>query len=184
MVPIAAASPEARAGCKVTSMGSGPGLVTARMCRGDRAGARRRHGHAFRRSFAPRPSSAPMLRVALMQYLTANRIDDGAVPKIVLCADEALINAVQHAPDSPIRVAAEVRGDRLVLEVADGGPGFDPSDLDDDPLPDLMGEHGRGLFLIRQLMDDLEILSDDRGTTLRMGLGLCATNSTTKKGFT
>jgi anti-sigma regulatory factor (Ser/Thr protein kinase) len=31
-----------------------------------------------------------------------------------------------------------------------------------------MGEHGRGLFLIRKLMDDLEILSDEHGTTLHM----------------
>ena len=174
MVPIAAAAPEARAGRKVTSEGSGSGLVTARVCRSGRADVRRRHGHVFRRSFAPRPSSAPMLRVALTRYLTANLIDDRTVPKIVLCADEALINAVQHAADSPIGVAAEVRGERLVLEVVDGGSGFDPSDLGDDPLPDLMGEHGRGLFLIRQLMDDLEILSDDRGATLRMALDLGA----------
>jgi anti-sigma regulatory factor (Ser/Thr protein kinase) len=115
-----------------------------------------------------------MLRVALTRYLTGNRIGDGAVQKIVLCADEALINAVQHAPEGLIHVAAEVSGDRFVLEVVDDGPGFDLSDLDDAPLPDLMGEHGRGLFLIRQLMDELEILPDTSGTTLRMALGLGA----------
>ncbi len=120
--------------------------------------------------FAPRPSSAATLRGALTEYLAANHIEGPAVPQIVLCADEAFINAVDHAAGSLIDVVADVRDDELTLEVTDGGPGFDAAHLDHDALPDLLGEHGRGLFLIRQLMDDLQILSDKHGTTLRMGL--------------
>jgi anti-sigma regulatory factor (Ser/Thr protein kinase) len=87
---------------------------------------------------------------------------------IVLCADEALINAVAHAAGSPVGVFADLCDDHFTLEVSDGGPGFDPSQIDTDAKPDLMGEHGRGLFLIRNLMDAFEIFSDQRGTTLHM----------------
>jgi len=96
---------------------------------------------------------------------------------IVLCADEALINAAAHAAGSPVGVFADVRDHQFTLEVSDGGPGFDPSQIDTDARPDLMGEHGRGLFLIRSIMDDVEILSDARGKTLHMERDLSGARS-------
>ncbi len=144
------------------------GLVAVRAACSDTSRWRRQRPGAFRRWFAARPSSAAVLRETLTAYLTANRIDDAASRMIVLCADEALINAVAHAAGSPVGVFADLRDDRFTLEVSDGGPGFDPSQIDTDAEPDLMGEHGRGLFLINNLMDEFEILSDGRGTTLHM----------------
>jgi anti-sigma regulatory factor (Ser/Thr protein kinase) len=148
--------------------GSSPRMVAGRAVRNETSRPRRQHGHAFRRWFEARPSSAAVLRQALTAYLTANDIDDAAARLIVLCADEALINAVAHAAGSPVGVFADLRGDHITLEVSDGGPGFDPSQLDSGAEPDLMGEHGRGLFLIHNLMDDLDIFSDEHGTTLHM----------------
>ena len=146
---------------------STPGLGAIRVVCSDTS-RRRPPADVFRRWFAARPSSAAVLREALTTYLIANDIDDAATRLIVLCADEALINAVAHAAGSPVGVFADLRDDHFTLEVSDGGPGFDPSQIDSDAEPDLMGEHGRGLFLIRRLMDDLEILSDEHGTTLHM----------------
>ena len=148
--------------------GSTTGLVAGRAACSDAGRWRRQRADAFRRWYAARPSSAAGLREALTTYLTANDIDDAATRLIVLCADEALINAVAHAAGSSVGVFADLRDDHFTLEVSDGGPGFDPSQIDSDAEPDLMGEHGRGLFLIRKLMDDLEILCDEHGTTLHM----------------
>ena len=150
--------------------GSTPGLAAVRAVGSDTSRRRRprQRAGAFRRWFAARPSSAAVLREALTTYLTANGVDDAATRLIVLCADEALINAVAHAAGSPVGVFADLRDDHFTLEVSDGGPGFDPSRMDGDAEPDLMGEHGRGLFLIRKLMDGLEILSSQHGTTLHM----------------
>jgi anti-sigma regulatory factor (Ser/Thr protein kinase) len=147
---------------------STPGLVAVRAVCSDTSRGRRQRADSFRRWFAARPSSAAVMREALTTYLTANDIDGAVTRLIVLCADEALINAVAHAAGSPLGVFADLRDDHFTLEVSDGGPGFDPSQIDGDAEPDLMGEHGRGLFLIRNLMDDLEILSDENGTTLHM----------------
>ena len=148
--------------------GSTPGPVAVRAACRDTSRRRRQRADAFRRWFAARPSSAAVLRQALTTYLTANDIDEAATRTIVLCADEALINAVAHAAGSPVGVFADLRDDRFTREVSDGDPGFDPSQIDSGAEPDLMGEHGRGLFLIPKLMDDLEILSDEHGTTLHM----------------
>ena len=148
--------------------GRAPGLVAIGAACSVTSRRRRQCADSFRRWFAARPSSAAVLRKALTTYLTANDIDCAATRLIVLCADEALINAVAHAAGSPVGVFADLRDDHFTLEVSDGGPGFDASQIDSDAQPDLMGEHGRGLFLIRTLMDDLEILSDEHGTTLHM----------------
>lgn len=123
---------------------------------------------AFERRYAAHPSSAAVLRTELTAYLAAHDIDDPTVSPILLCADEAFINAVAHAAGSPVGVIADLQHDRVTLQVTDAGPGFDPSQIDVAARPDLMAEHGRGLFLIHSLMDDVEILSDQRGTTLHM----------------
>jgi anti-sigma regulatory factor (Ser/Thr protein kinase) len=161
-------TPRHRAATVTATRGSIPGLVAIRAVCSDTSRRRRQRTDAFRCWFAARPSSAAVLREVLTTYLTANDIDDAATRLIVLCADEALINAVAHAAGSPVGVFADLRDDHFTLEVSDGGPGFDPSQIDSDAEPDLMGEHGRGLFLISNLMDDLEILSDEHGTTLQM----------------
>ena len=161
-------TPRHKAATVTATRGSNPRLVAIRAVCSDTSCWRRQRADAFRRWFAARPSSAAVLREALTTYLTVNDIDDAATRLIVLCADEALINAVAHAAGSPVGVFADLRDDHFTLEVSDGGPGFDPSQIDCEAEPDLMGEHGRGLFLIRNLMDDLEILSDEHGTTLHM----------------
>ena len=161
-------TPRHMAATVTATRGSTPGHVAVRAACSDTSRWRRAGAVAFRRWFAARPSSAAVLREALAAYLMANHVDDAARRLIVLCADEALINAVAHAAGSPVGVFADLRDDHLTLEVSDGGPGFDPSQIDSDAEPDLMGEHGRGLFLIRNLMDDLEILSSQHGTTLHM----------------
>jgi signal transduction histidine kinase len=50
---------------------------------------------------------------------------DEAGEALVAAAREAVLNAVKFAPDAPISVYAEVRGDELEVFVRDRGPGFD-----------------------------------------------------------
>lgn len=126
----------------------------------------------FRRSFPPQMSSARLLRKTLRQYLAVVDCRGADAEALMLCADEALINAVAHAPYSPVLVAAWARDDRLVLEVSDEGPGLDIARVRRDEVPDLDAEHGRGLFLIHQLMDSVRIDSSECGTTIRMELQL------------
>jgi anti-sigma regulatory factor (Ser/Thr protein kinase) len=126
----------------------------------------------FRRSFPSSPSSARSVRAALAAYVATIGADDAESARSLLCVDEAFINAASHAPHAPVLVAAWVRDDRLVLEVSDEGPGFDAAEACHGELPDLDDEHGRGLFLIHQLMDDVRIDSRESGTTIRMGLRL------------
>ncbi|HWJ13328.1 MAG TPA: ATP-binding protein [Gemmatimonadaceae bacterium] len=89
---------------------------------------------------------------------------------------EALSNAILRGngddPGKHVRVHAEVGAERLVVEVGDEGPGFDlDASLIDPTTPENLGrEDGRGLFLMRKLMDRVERLEAARGSVVRMTL--------------
>jgi serine/threonine-protein kinase RsbW len=85
---------------------------------------------------------------------------------------EALANAVKHGCKSnpALQVRCRVGPDAdggMVIVVRDSGPGFDPGSV---PCPmdgdGLNLDHGRGIFMIRQLMDDVRY--EHHGTELHM----------------
>jgi serine/threonine-protein kinase RsbW len=85
---------------------------------------------------------------------------------------EAGTNAIQHGcqngSDHEVQISFVVAGDELAVEVHDPGLGFDPGSLPDPTSPDnLLKERGRGIFIIRQMMDELDF-DFSNGTTLRM----------------
>ncbi|HJU64091.1 MAG TPA: ATP-binding protein [Gemmatimonadaceae bacterium] len=88
---------------------------------------------------------------------------------------EALSNAIlrgnREVPSRTVQVRAEVDRDRLVLEVVDEGAGFDLDACLVDPTSpeNLTREDGRGLFLMKRLMDRIERFTN-HGNVVRMTL--------------
>lgn len=86
---------------------------------------------------------------------------------------EALANAIIYGnrldPAKSVDVRVIVSDHGLTLHVSDQGDGFDPDGIPDPTLPDRRElEDGRGLFLIRQLVD--EVRFNDRGNAICMVL--------------
>jgi serine/threonine-protein kinase RsbW len=90
---------------------------------------------------------------------------------VPVALSEALSNAILRAndedPDKRVRVHARVDTSRLVLEIADEGRRFDlDANTRDATDPDnLEKEDGRGLFLMRALMDRVERFDAPFGTS-------------------
>jgi len=87
---------------------------------------------------------------------------------------EALSNAILRGNnddrDKHVRIRANLDWTSLVLEVGDEGEGFDLDDCTIDPTGENIDrEDGRGLFLMRRLMDRVERFSD-RGNVVRLTL--------------
>lgn len=95
------------------------------------------------------------------------------VEDIGLAVREALINAIIHGnhcdPEKTVRLSATVNDEcDLLIVVKDSGSGFDPSRLL-NPIADenLLANHGRGIFLMKQFMDQVDF-KFDHGTEVRM----------------
>jgi serine/threonine-protein kinase RsbW len=89
---------------------------------------------------------------------------------------EAVSNAILRGngddPAKHVRVRARVDTACLIVEVRDEGPGFDiEASLVDPTMPaNLDREDGRGLFLMRKLMDSVERIEVPSGSMVRMTL--------------
>ncbi len=120
-----------------------------------------------------RRASARTLRASLARHLAQNDVPRPAADDVLLAADEAYINAFMHSGDieGEVDVRAEVRAGRILVEISDGGCGFELGSVDVWSRPDPFKTHGRGLFLIHHLMDDVKVRPGDaqgRGTCVRM----------------
>jgi serine/threonine-protein kinase RsbW len=79
---------------------------------------------------------------------------------LCVALSESLANAIicgnQEDLEKWVEVRAELRPESIVVQVTDEGEGFDPATVRDPTGPDDLEEPcGRGLFLIRSLVDDV-----------------------------
>ena len=89
---------------------------------------------------------------------------------------EALGNAIRYGtgedPDRVVRVRVELGEDVVRIYVVDDGNGYDPRRLPDPTQPDnLEREFGRGLFVIRHLVDDVAFNEKGNGICLTLRAG-------------
>jgi serine/threonine-protein kinase RsbW len=88
---------------------------------------------------------------------------------------EAISNAILRGNAATggrrVRVRAVVTDDEVVFDVVDEGPGFDLGAARPDPTEpeNLLREDGRGLFLMKRLMDRVERFQSD-GNVVRLTL--------------
>ena len=76
-------------------------------------------------------------------------------------------HAHAHAPDKLLQIQCVIHPDRLEIRLHDEGPPFDLGAVPEfDPAELRVG--GRGVFLMRRLMDEMEVLPREGGNTLRM----------------
>ena len=96
-------------------------------------------------------------------------MDESDGDDLGIVTTELVNNAIHHGnknnPEKKVKVSFSVNQDRLELRIKDEGNGFSPDKLKDPLAPEnLMNESGRGIFLIRALMDSLEFKFYDSGT--------------------
>ena len=109
---------------------------------------------------------------AISEVLTQLEVPEEKRSEIALAVQEALANAVVHGcgNDPSKEVRCRLRSDsagRIVIIVTDPGPGFDPNALSDPKQQENLHEdHGRGVYLIRQLMDKVQF--ENGGNEIRM----------------
>ncbi|HZW37202.1 MAG TPA: ATP-binding protein, partial [Candidatus Deferrimicrobiaceae bacterium] len=93
-------------------------------------------------------------------------VDADTVDRIKMAIIEACINAFEHsgAESGKVRLRYLLSPEKIELFVQDEGKGFRGGGGGEES----KRNRGWGLKLIRELVDDVEISTGDRGTTVRM----------------
>jgi len=127
------------------------------------------------------PSSFEMLDLveALSDRLSSIAgLDEDAMHWVSVAVRESVINAVKHGNQEDrskhvtveFSLAPRAKPEEFTIEVLDQGQGFDYEDVGDPLAPEnLMKSSGRGIFFMRNFMDDVAIARrPEGGMSVRM----------------
>jgi len=111
----------------------------------------------------------PDVDAFLEGLLRGHGIDESTIADIAISVSELVNNAIFHGnkttTEKTITVKIDKENGKIKIEVTDEGRGFKleeiESPIDDD---NLLKEVGRGLFIVKSLMDSIEMDTTDAGT--------------------
>ena len=94
------------------------------------------------------------------EYAARAGFDEDTAPNIAMAVREAAVNAVLHGnaydPNKEITASFETTAESLIIRISDQGAGLDPETIPDPLAPEnILRGSGRGIFLIRAFMDEV-----------------------------
>jgi len=129
----------------------------------------------FRVDFPATPETLASMRAVLRRWLRHVGGDEQEIAEIVTACGEAATNAIEHSGSgggAPFEVSGRLERDGVWITVRDYGAWRTPRE----------GDQGRGLSLMRALMDTVEVTPTPEGTTVRLGRTLRDVDSTGREG--
>ncbi len=115
----------------------------------------------WRTSFAVSADALAAARDRIAELVMPLRLSSDEVFDLKLAAGEALGNAVDHTCARGILASVAAYADRVIVEISDCGAGFSPQSV---PVPEPSSERGRGIALMRLLVDAVSIAPKPCGT--------------------
>lgn len=107
------------------------------------------------------PAAGQQVQERIISAMEARGFGAHEVFGMRLALEEGIVNAIKHGngldPSKSVMVLCEVDDTRILVEIEDEGPGFDPGDVPDPTEDDnLEKPSGRGLMLMRAFMTRVE----------------------------
>ncbi len=101
-------------------------------------------------------------------------VQEDAFGNVLIAVTEAVNNAISHGneenPSLSIAVAVGEAPDSFCFTVKDEGKGFDYHNLPDPTAPEnILKENGRGIFLMKNLSDEIEFNDSGNEVTIYFG---------------
>jgi serine/threonine-protein kinase RsbW len=101
----------------------------------------------------------------------ALKLSQDELDSLAIAVTEVVANAIFHGnkedKNKKVTVAFSIAGDELTVRITDEGCGFDVKSIRNplDPA-NLLKESGRGIFLVRNLVDEVDFKPSKKGTTV------------------
>ena len=127
----------------------------------------------YRMSMRSSPKLIHRVEKFLQKVNEDAHLADEQFHKVLISTTEAVNNSIFHGnksdPNKKVYLTCQLSDEALVLRVRDSGKGFNPEHLR-NPLNEsnLLREGGRGIFLMRTLMDNVEYHFDEDGSEVVM----------------
>lgn len=131
----------------------------------------------FRLTLPSNPKHVRKVETFLDKVNTIIHLDEIQMNKVMISLTEAVNNAIVHGNKSDhakkVHITCEVLPGWVLFMIQDEGGGFDPG-LVANPLKgeNLLRESGRGVFLMKTLMDKVEFEMNEPGLLVRLWLNL------------
>lgn len=136
----------------------------------------RRMAHEAQLQLLSRYENIELVEKVLSELCGTAHVNDEVTYWVGMAMREALANAIKHGnklnPEKRVYVEITVEPEeRLEIVVEDEGEGFEPDRVADPTVPtNLLRSSGRGVFYMRQFMDDVVFTPGERGgTRIRLG---------------
>jgi serine/threonine-protein kinase RsbW len=105
-------------------------------------------------------STVETVETKATEYAQKAGFDEDTTSQISMVSREAAVNAVLHGnkkdPGKQVRATFDLTPEKLTIQIADEGGGFDPTAVPDPLSPEgLLKPSGRGIFLMRAIMDEV-----------------------------
>ena len=127
--------------------------------------------HRLKMTVPGRPEYVGTVRIAVSHAASRAGFDIEALEDIKVAVSEACTNIICHAhvdSDYSYDVTLELHESKITISIQDSGAGFGMEDYV-EPDPSEAKGSGLGIFIIRALMDEVEIQSElGSGTDIRM----------------
>ena len=129
-------------------------------------------GRTVRLTIPAKPEYITLSRLALSGLSRVRPLPEETLADLKLALTEACSNSVRHAygdEDGQVTISFELREDRLIVEVADDGSGFEPGTAGKNGNDAELSEGGLGIAIIRSIADEVEFGggANGRGSRLR-----------------
>ena len=118
-------------------------------------------------------STVEVVETKVTEYALKAGFDEDTATQIAMVSREATANAVLHGnkrdPNKHLKARFTLTPESLVIQIADEGSGFNPSDVPDPLSPEgLLRPSGRGIFLMRAIMDEVNFRQLSPGTEITL----------------
>jgi serine/threonine-protein kinase RsbW len=112
-----------------------------------------------------------IVQTVLSQVCTIVGFEDETTHYLAVAVRESVVNAMKHGnrQDESKRVYVQfiLLDQALEVRVQDEGPGFEPKEVPDPLAPEnLLKAYGRGIFFMKQFMDEVSYSFPKKGGTV------------------
>lgn len=129
--------------------------------------------HVYEMDIHSTPSEIHIVEEELEKFCKRVGVSEDDMENFGIATTEMVNNAIRHGnkndPGKKVTIKFEKFPQKMKVTVRDSGGGFDPDNLANPLDPEnLYKESGRGIFIVKMLMDDIKFYFEKKGTRVEL----------------